>query len=71
LAQWLLTLRNSTGNQLWEIVERIVVNEFLLLALIIVYVAISYRPTSTQVQGEQKNRHNEKASYKARVNDGH
>lgn len=46
-------------------------NEFLLLALIIVYVAICYRPTSTQVQGDQQNRHNEKASYKPRGKDDH
>jgi len=38
-------------------------NEFLLLALIIVYVAISYRRPSTQAQADRPNRHNEQASY--------
>jgi len=38
-------------------------NEFLLLALIIVYVAISYRRPSTEAHGDQQNRHNKQASY--------
>jgi hypothetical protein len=38
-------------------------NEFLLLALIIVYVAISYRRPSTEAHGDQQNRHNTQASY--------
>jgi hypothetical protein len=46
-------------------------NEFLLLALIIVYVAITYRPHSTEAQGDPQNRHNEKASYKSRGADDH
>ena len=54
-----------------ESVETVVMNEFLLLALIIVYVVICYRPTSTQAQGDQRNRHNKKASYKPRGNDDH
>jgi len=64
-------IRNSTGNQIWEILERIVMNEFLLLALIIVYVVISYRRPSTEARGGRRNRHNEQASYKARGNDDH
>jgi len=71
LAHSLRTIRNSARNQILESVETIVMNEFLLLALIIVYVVICYRPTSTQAQGDQQNRHNEKASYKARGNDDH
>jgi hypothetical protein len=43
--------------------ERVFMNEFLLLALIIVYVAISYRRSSTEAQGNQQNRHNEQASH--------
>ena len=46
-------------------------NEFLLLALIIVYVAISYRRPSTEAHGDRQNRRNEQASYKARGNDDH
>ena len=46
-------------------------NEFLLLTVVIVYVAISYRPTSTEAQGDQQGRHNEKASYKSRGTDDH
>jgi hypothetical protein len=46
-------------------------NEFLLLALIIVYVVISYRRPSTEARGGRRNRHNEQASYKARGNDDH
>jgi hypothetical protein len=64
-------IRNSTGNQIWEILERTVMNEFLLLALIIVYVVISYRRPSTEARGGRRNRHNEQASYKARGNDDH
>ena len=71
LAQWLRTIRNSAGNQIWEILERTVMNEFLLLALIIVYVVISYRRPSTEAHGDRQNRHNEQASYKARGNDDH
>ena len=71
LAHWLRMIRNSTGNQIWEILERTVVNEFLLLALIIVYVVISYRRPSTEAHGDRQNRRNEQASYKARGNDDH
>jgi hypothetical protein len=46
-------------------------NEFLLLALIIVYVAISHRPPSTEAQGDQQNHHNEKPSYEPRGADDH
>ena len=38
-------------------------NEFLLLTVVIVYVAISYRPTSTEAHSDQQGHHNERASY--------
>jgi hypothetical protein len=43
-------------------------NEFLLLAVVIVYVAISYRPTSTEAQSDsdQQGHHNKRASYEPR-----
>jgi hypothetical protein len=41
-------------------------NEFLLLTVVIVYVAISYRPTSTEAHRDQQGHHNEWASYKSR-----
>jgi len=50
-------------NDVLEKLERVFMNEFLLLALIIVYVAISYRRPSTQAQADRPNRHNEQASY--------
>ena len=71
LARRLRLIKDSPRNKIWEKLERIVMNEFLLLALIIVYVVISYRPTSTEAQGDRQNRHNEKASYKPRGNDDH
>jgi len=47
-------------------IERIFMNEFLLLALVIVYMVISYRPTSTEARSDQQNRHSDKASFKSR-----
>jgi hypothetical protein len=41
-------------------------NEFLLLTVVIVYVAISYRPTSTEAHSDQEGYHNARASYKSR-----
>jgi hypothetical protein len=41
-------------------------NEFLLLTVVIVYVVISYRPTSTEARSDQQSRHKEKASFKSR-----
>ena len=46
--------------------DRIFMNEFLLLSVVIVYVAISYRPTSTEAHSDQQGHHNERASYKPR-----
>jgi heme/copper-type cytochrome/quinol oxidase subunit 2 len=46
-------------------------NEFLLLALVIVYMAISYRSTSREAQGDKQNHHNKQASYEARGVDDH
>ena len=40
--------------------------EFVLLALVIVYMVISYRPTSTEARSDQQNRHSDKASFKSR-----
>jgi len=40
-------------------------NEFLLLSVVIVYVAISYRPTSTEAHSDQQSHHNEWTSYKS------
>ena len=51
--------------------ERIFMNEFLLLALVIVYMAISYRSTSREAQGDKQNHHNKQASYEARGVDDH
>ena len=39
-------------------------NEFLLLALIVVYVVISYRPPSTEAQGDQQSHYDERSSDK-------
>ena len=39
-------------------------NEFLLLTVVIVYVAISYRPPSTEAQGDQQSRYDERSSHK-------
>ena len=39
-------------------------NEFLLLTVVIVYVAISYRPPSTEAQGNQQNHYDERSSDK-------
>jgi hypothetical protein len=38
-------------------------NEFLLLALVIVYLAISYRPPSTEAQGDQQSHYDDRSSY--------
>ena len=45
--------------------DRIFMNEFLLLSVVIVYVAISYRPTSTEAHSDQQSHHNEWTSYKS------
>ena len=41
-------------------------NEFLLLALVIIYMAITYRPTSTEAHSDQQGHPNERGSYKPR-----
>ena len=46
-------------------------NEFLLLALVIVYMVITYRPTSTEARSDHQNRHNDTASFKSRGADDH
>jgi hypothetical protein len=46
-------------------------NEFLLLALVIVYMVISYRPTSTEAPSDQQSRYNDMASFKSRGADDH
>jgi hypothetical protein len=39
-------------------------NEFLLLTVVIVYVAISYRPPSTEARSDQQSHYNERSSDK-------
>jgi hypothetical protein len=39
-------------------------NEFLLLTVVIVYVAISYGPTSTEAHSDLQRHHNKRASQK-------
>jgi hypothetical protein len=46
--------------------EKIFMNEFLLLTVVIVYVAISYRSTSTEAHSDQQDHHKERGSYKPR-----
>jgi hypothetical protein len=41
-------------------------NEFLLLVIVIIYLAISYRPTSTEARDDQQSHHKERSSYKSR-----
>ena len=45
--------------------ERCFMNEFLLLVIVIIYLAISYRPASTEARDDQQSHHNERSSYKA------
>jgi hypothetical protein len=46
-------------------------NEFLLLVIVIIYLAISHRPTSTEARDDQQNRHNERSSYKTHEKPDH
>ena len=46
-------------------------NEFLLLALVIVYMVISYRPASTAARTDQQTHHNEKTYHGSRGTDDH
>ena len=39
-------------------------NEFLLLVIVIIYLAISYRSASTEARDDQKSHHNERSTYK-------
>lgn len=39
-------------------------NEFLLLVIVIIYLAISYRPASTEARDDQQSHHNERSSNK-------
>ena len=45
-------------------IKEFFMNEFLLLTVVIVYVAISYRPPSTEAQGDQQSRYDERSSDK-------
>ncbi len=46
-------------------------NEFLLLVIVIIYLAISYRPTSTEARDDQQNHRNERSSYKTHETPDH
>jgi hypothetical protein len=54
-----------------ERLERIFMNEFLLFALVIVYMVISYRPTSTAARNGQQSQLNRTASHGPRDAEDH
>jgi hypothetical protein len=46
--------RTNADNKLGNSIERIFMNEFLLLALVVVYMVISYRPASSAARNDHQ-----------------
>jgi hypothetical protein len=55
---------DANKQDLGKRIERFFMNEFLLLTVVIVYVAISYRPPSTEARGDQQSHYDERSSNK-------